>query len=231
MVPLVLLLLTPGQVATVDSAQFAKKAQVAAVAATVRIVNGSQGTTGSGVIIRTQKPFVYILTAAHVVGQAERLEVDTFSADSYPRPEKVYRSAQVIARLKGINDLALVRLSTSDRMQGCVRVCPPRLVPRRREVAVLAVGCAQGKAPTCLIKTAERKQVRKGPEAEGGVLWEVNAKSDPGRSGGPLLGRRGYLLGIASGTNDGKAYYSHISEIHSFLKQQGLKWLYEDEED
>src|SRR5262249_30656477 len=161
-------------------------------------VNPAKGTSGSGVIVFRQDPFVYILTANHVVGQAAEVEVHTYSSGPMPRLARAYRAASVVARTDGIDDLALIRLMTRDPLPSPLRICPPRLLPRAKVVPVLTVGCDEGAAPSCTVDRAEKKPVRK-PDGATGVLWEVTRKNAPGRSGGPLLDRRGYLLGVASG--------------------------------
>jgi hypothetical protein len=144
-----------------------------------------------------------------------------------PRLARVYRAASVVARTDGIDDLALIRLMTRDPLPGPLRICPPRLLPRARVVPVLTLGCDEGAAPSCTVDRAEKKPVRK-PDGATGVPWEVIRKNTPGRSGGPLLDRRGYLLGIASGTNGSKGYFSQTDAIHAFLKRSGFQFLYEE---
>ncbi len=224
------LLLVPGEIPTIEAPDFSKELQASAVTATVRIVNVDRKTQGSGVIIGANGPAVYILTAGHVVEKTERLEIHTYSAESYPKAKKVYETAQVIARLKDLNDLAIVRLSSTDQMPGSLRVCPPRLVPREKNFSALAVGCGGGNAPSCLIDRAEKKQVRRQPGGEIGFLWEGGKLPPSGRSGGPLLDKQGFVIGVCSGTNDDKGFYCHTEEVHNFLRRNGLKWLYEEKE-
>ena len=44
-----------------------------------------------------------------------------------------------------------------------------------------------------------------------------------------MVDRRGYVLGIGSGVSDGKGFYCHTADIHRFLKENGLMWLYEEQ--
>jgi S1-C subfamily serine protease len=97
---------------------------------------------GSGVIIRQPGPFVYVLTAQHVVEQAERVDVAVFSAQSYPTPDRAGLSAEVIARDKDA-DLALHRFPA----RAAARICPPRSVPDGKGFAALPVGCGVGEPP------------------------------------------------------------------------------------
>ena len=43
-----------------------------------------------------------------------------------------------------------------------------------------------------------------------------------------MVDRQGYLLGIASGVSDGKGYFADAESIQRFLRQNGLKSLYEE---
>jgi S1-C subfamily serine protease len=218
---LLLTALTAGQTETPD---FPPATREAAVAATVRIFNPARNEQGSGVILAENGPFVYILTANHIVDQAERLEIQTFSARSLPRPEAVYRSGVVFAQGKD-EDLAVLRLATSDRMPGRVHVCPPARVPKEAGFVALTVGCSNGRAPVCQQeKVTGLKRLRR-PGADPVKLWETDREPAYGRSGGPLLDRQGQLLGIASGKSGGKGYFTHPEEIQRFFKRYGLQWL------
>ena len=227
---LAFLVLAPGAIETIDSPDFPKAAQEAAVTATVRVTNAASGAEGSGAVIGRGGPFVYVLTADHVVQGADRVGVATFSARSYPRPEAVAAAAEVLAR-SAEADLAVLRLPAPDPPPGCLRVCPPALVPGGGDFPALGVGCPGG-APTCVADVVRAKRRVRRPGAEGvAAYWETEGRVAKGRSGGPLLDRRGYLIGVAGGTNADRGYYSHPEEIHAFLRRNGLKWLYDDAPD
>jgi S1-C subfamily serine protease len=217
------------KVPVIDAPGFSKEFQATAVTATVQIRNLTKKTDGSGVLIGKSAPFVYILTALHVVEEADRLEVAVFFKESFPRSKVVYRSAETISEKVGLTDLAVLRLATTDVMPGYVRLCPEGLVPTGQGMRVLTVGCDEGNPPTCLSETVAGKKLAR--RQEGGAVasfWEVDRKYVKGRSGGPLLDGRGYLLGVCSGTNREKTYFVHIEEIHGFLKRQGFRWLVEE---
>jgi hypothetical protein len=228
MIHFLLLFAVPGQVEVIDSKYFSREMQVAAVEATVRVKNAASGANGTGVIVGRSGPVVYVLTACHNAEKADRVEVVTFSKTSYPNPEQVYRSAEVVARWKE-QDLAVLRLVTRDAMPGTVHICPPRLVPTGKDFPGLTVGCRKAEAPSCQADTVrEKKVVRRGGEESTAVVWELAGAPQEGRSGGPLLDKRGYLLGVCSGGSDRKSYYCHVEVIHRFLKRNGLEWLYEE---
>jgi S1-C subfamily serine protease len=231
MIALALLLLVPGDIDVLDSKDFPKEAQVRAVTATVRVVNAAKGAEGSGALLKRNGPLVYVLTAHHVVDGAKRVEVATFSAESHPRAVAVYRAAEVIAQ-SAEADLAVLRFTTRDEMLGSMTVCPPSKVPEGKDFAALSVGCGGGGAPAAALEDVKaRRRVRK-PGADAAVIcWETARTPAKGRSGGPLLDRRGYLIGVDSGAGDGKGYYTHVEEVHTFLKRNGLAWLYEEKSD
>jgi hypothetical protein len=229
-IPLALLLLVPADIDILDSKDFPKEAQVRAVTATVRIANKAGGAEGSGVLLKRTGAVVYVLTANHVVDGAKRVDVTTFSAESHPKGAAVYRGAEVIAQ-SAEADLAVVRLTTRDEMPGSVAVCPPSRLPGGKDFVALSVGCGGGKAPACLLEDVKGKRKVRKPGADTAVLcWEAARAPAKGRSGGPLLDRRGELIGIDSGAGDGKGYYTHAEEIHTFLRRNGLKSLYEEAE-
>ena len=121
MLTLALLALVPADIDVLDSKDFPKEAQVKAVTATVRVVNAAKGSEGSGALVHKGGPFLYVLTAAHVVAGAKKVEVATFTADSHPKPAKVYREAEVLAQSDEA-DLAVLRVTTRDDPPGLLRV-------------------------------------------------------------------------------------------------------------
>jgi S1-C subfamily serine protease len=161
------------------------------------------------------------------VDGAKRVEVSTYSTASHPKPAAVYR-AEVIATADG-PDLAVLRFATRDELPASVTVCPPSKVPEGRDFAALSVGRGAGGAPAAALEDVRGKRRVHRPGADSRVLcWETAKAPAKGRSGGPLLDRRGYLIGVDSGAGDGKGYYAHVEEVHAFLKRNGLEWLYEE---
>lgn len=206
--------------------EFSGQVKASAVSATVRIVADS--SYGSGVIVAVEGPLVYILTANHVVQHSSRLEVHFPSRGAEPKRAKVFRAVQVLAS-NSDDDLAVVRIAVGQEAPAPIPICPPASVPVGGGFAALSVGCNRDDSPTAQIGIVEPKRLVQRQSDEKAVwTWPVDEAAEKGRSGGPLIDRRGLLIGIASGMNDGTSFYSHIDAIHRFLKASGLKWLYSE---
>src|SRR5471030_2332896 len=124
------LLLLPGQIEATDSADFPKALQVRAITATVRVYNPARKGEGSGVIVGKQGPFIYILTAHHFVQDANEVDITVFSEQSYPKADKVYRGAKVVARAADVRDLALIRVVIDDKGLSILPLCTRSEIPK-----------------------------------------------------------------------------------------------------
>jgi S1-C subfamily serine protease len=223
---LIYLSLLLGEIKVIDSADFSDKMQKVAVAATVKVENRSDNSVGSGIILGRRGAFVYILTAGHIVEGGRDLEISTFTEATYPKPCKTYHSVRIVAQTHDMRDLALLRVVTDDSLPSTLSLCPVRLLPEEGMFDALVVGCSQGKEPTCAVAVvAGKKKIRRETEEKGNFFWEVDRKQPAGSSGGPLVDKRGRLLGVCSGTNKDQSYYCHPDEIRAFLKKNGFDWL------
>jgi hypothetical protein len=215
---------------TVQSDQFSKELQHKALAATVRIVLPERQGEGTGVIMGRRDKTVYVLTSNHVVAKGPTVEVHTFTDASYPKPSESV-SAEVWLRWPD-DDLALLRAFTQTPPDP-LRICPPTLAPTRDKFSVLTVGCSNGAEPTCMVDRLSESNKFVKPGGRKALLWKAATPSTGGRSGGPLIDRRGYVVGICSGSANGKdgqkeGFYTHLSVIHSALDTEGVSWLYTD---
>jgi S1-C subfamily serine protease len=196
----------------------------AALEATVCVINAKASRYGSGVIVASGAPLSYILTAAHVTDGAQWLEVQSFAQ---ARPSITSRAAEVVARAPD-TDLALLRMETQDALLCAIPISPPGSIPPASGSVVISVGCDGVGGPSVLAAHLTGKRlVQKLHETPAVVVWQVNHRPKKGHSGGPLIDARGYLIGIASGSNGEEAYYCCTDDIHQFLRQCGMKWLYE----
>jgi serine protease Do len=226
--PCLLLILTATRVLAGET--FSEDVRRNASNATVLIVNSSQRSVGvgSGVIIKKEGGTVYILTARHVVESAANLEVRFFTSRSRPRPDSVHSKVSVIATGEGDSDLAILRIMTDKEVPAQLRLCLPKEAPREKSFPVLTVGC-NGKAAPSSVESRATKRTVKLPKGEGPVtLWEVEKAQQSGRSGGPMVDKRGLLLGICSGRGDGKGYFCTVEQIQELLKKEALEYLGEE---
>jgi len=169
---------------------------------------------GSGIIIATtdehrltQKDGIYILTAAHVVGNEALVKVELFdSAESLP--------AFVVSTDTG-KDLALLRLVLSNNQQLKTNICPTRLAPKDYVpyifTPVWVIGCSLGLAPRptegCITVAGSHPEQSEGSTEDSSALpqndktpayWEMNASIWPGNSGGGVFLKDTHeLIGIA----------------------------------
>jgi S1-C subfamily serine protease len=225
MIALAALCLLPGQLPTLDSQDFARDVQQKAVTATVRVVNATEAMDGSGVLLRQEGPFTYVLTANHLVGKANQVEVSIFTAASYPKADKVYKAAEVLAR-DARADLAVLRIATKDALPAPLNLCPANKVPDGKGTVVLTVGCQPNGVPLPMTDVVKAVRTVSKPGQDGKTkCWETAKGPVAGRSGGPLIDTQGRLIGVASGASGGKGYYIHLDEIRAFLKREALGWL------
>ena len=224
-----LLLLLLGQITVTESSDFPKQLQLRALTATVRVQNPLRKTEGSGVIVGKTGNLLYILTAQHIVKDGETVEIALYSEKTYPKIDQLYRNGRVVAQTADLRDLALVRVPTEEMSPGVLQLCPLADIPKTDGFSSLAVGCALGQAPTTQIGTVQKRKVRQSAKGDSAYFWEWPTEMTRGRSGGPLLDKRGYVIGICSGNSNGKGYFTHAEEIHGFLKKNAFRWLAEED--
>jgi hypothetical protein len=218
------LLLACAQFPVVDSADFSPQTQTAALAATVRIRDQSRHVKGSGVIVGSDDRGTYVLTAAHLIERIEQVEVQTFTAKSYPEAAETFAKVELVAKSDSLRDLAMLRVAAI-KTPPC-RLGPPGHALPKTPFKGLLLGCKDGKPPEAhLDEVRAAKKARREPTQEPVLFWEVAAKQAAGQSGGPLLDREGFVLGICSGNNKDASYFCHLEEIHAFLKAHNLDFL------
>ena len=215
--------LPAGRFAAIDP-HFPRSVQLAALAATVRVMHPESRQRGSGVVVARANNFVYILTAAHLVPEGppgDEVEVQFFSAADWPKPLGEVRRAVVKVRARDV-DLAVLWLVAPDATS-VLPVCPPTATRGQRlPMTVLTVGCDRS-APTAIVDRARMVKFIEVPYHAN--FYETDVAQAPGRSGGPLVDGRGYVIGVCSGTRGGKGYYVSTSEIHDVLRKNGLDWI------
>lgn len=191
--------------------------KVAVMLATVRIDTGDG--FGSGVVIKQEgKDTAYILTANHIVDGARKIEVQTFSLISSPKPAKTYTGGKVIAQAKE-PDLALIRLPIDADVPGVLPLAP-RDFDGKNFKALLG-GCAAD-SPTCKETAVIAKKHIDVPGVGKSWAWELAEAQATGKSGGPLADSQGRLIGIASKSSNDKGYCTHLDEIRTLIEKAKL---------
>ena len=215
------------QLPVVESPDFTAETQAKALAATVRVHDRSRNVDGTGVIVGINDQGTYVLTAAHLIERVDQIEVQTFTDKSYPQAAESFAKVELAAKSDSLRDLAVLRLPPK-KGPGVLRLAPGGHALPKPPFKGLVLGCTANKAPKAhLDEVVAARKARREPAQEPVLYWEVAAKQTPGQSGGPLIDRDGWVVGICSGNNKEKAYFCHLEEIHAFLKAHELEWLYE----
>jgi S1-C subfamily serine protease len=222
------ILLGLAQFPIVDSPDFKAKAQTAATAATVRVRDRGREVEGSGVICGNDDKGTYVLTAAHLIERIEQIEIQTFTAKSYPEPAATFTKVELLAKSDALRDLAVLRLPPSKTPLAALPLAPAGHAVAKAPFVCLVVGCSAGKPPRAHVEEVTAAQrARRDPAEEPALFWEVANKQDLGQSGGPLVDRDGFVLGICSGNNKMQSYFCHLDEMQAFLKAHHLERLFD----
>jgi S1-C subfamily serine protease len=210
---------------------FTPAVQQEALQATVRVVNQKKNAIGAGVILNRSGAITFVLTAAHVVDSAERVDVHVFTSKSYPKPAQIYESAAVIVRARDKQpDLAVLRVIGYGGASQGLKLCPMRELPDESKFSVLSVGCGDNHVPTLRSEQViDTVHAKKRNDSHVSSYFRTDQKPSSGRSGGPLVDSRGRLLGICSGGDNGRAFYCHLEDIHQFLRAHGLHAILNDQ--
>lgn len=187
-----------------------------------------QHSTGSGVIVDPQG---YIVTNAHVVHRARKIEVLLASLNSEEVPGRSIlrpRGELLPAELLGVDeetDLAVLKVEDSSSLTSLPFGNSEELNPGE---LVLALGSPFGLANSVtlgIVSATARQLLPEDPM----IYIQTDAPINPGNSGGPLINMKGELVGIntmivsQSGGSEGvgfaapsnivKHVYSHIREF------------------
>ena len=150
------------------TSEFPRDVQVASLLATVRIKNAANDSTGSGAVIATSGPFVYILTAKHVVAEATTVKVQTFSEASYPAAEEDHVAN--VVRQSRTADLALVRYASPKQGPEPLKVVPTSS-PSLTEFQSFSVGCNGPSPPTCVADHVTRPLRIRRDDGTTNMMW------------------------------------------------------------
>ncbi len=174
------------------------------------VVIGKQRTIGSGVIV---DPEGYIVTNAHVVKGAEKIEVIVPPppiAQNAPDTSQASREQTYDARIVGVArqlDLAVIKIEAHKLSAIPIRKA---VLPKQGEM-VFAFGSPEGlrNSVTMGVVSAVARQ----PDPDSPLVYvQTDTPINPGNSGGPLVDADGELVGIntfilsSSGGNQGLGF-------------------------
>jgi S1-C subfamily serine protease len=204
-------------------AHFPESIRNTALQSTIRIVAPKAGKLGSGVAVAQRDGYCYALTAQHVVAKAVRLDV----VAQVDGEAKTFTDVEVVAGLPE-SDLALIRFPVKSATITYLRLAEKsRLAKKDFPIPVLNSGWQGNDGPTCAEDQALARVFLRHPERRIAYFcWQTKEPSEEGRSGGPLINAKGELIGICSGNLEGKSYFTHLDEIHYFIrKHSSCPWL------
>jgi hypothetical protein len=105
--------------------------------------------------------------------------------------------------------------------------CPKDKRSFRLPMSVMTVGALADGPPDIKFDTVRARKLLRKPDGTEALYWEADIPQRVGRSGGPMIGPGGYVIGIASGTWHKKGYYSYINEMQRSLADNGFGWLFD----
>ena len=183
----------------------------------VLIVNTQEKSIGSGFVVSSDSSGSDILTAAHVVGAAEAVQVYINSDVSVAYRAKVVRTDKT-------HDLALIHLSKGNLPAATI-------ASSASEGNAIATAGYPIASMDFLVTTNELKpSLHEGVISAvrlGGMIIEHSAVTDHGNSGGPIFeADSGYVVGVVLGVfkNTQGAYVgAGYKSINDFLASSGVK--------
>ena len=188
------------------------------------VVIGRQRAIGSGFVI---DPEGYIITNAHVVAGAQRVQVvvpeSTSDASSSIQAILTARTNIVPARVVGVaKDIDLALLKVDNVKLAALSLAPYRNI-RQGEV-VLAFGSPEGLRNTVTFGVVSSVARQIDPDSPM-VYIQTDAPINPGNSGGPLINVDGEVIGIntfilsQSGGNEGLGFAIPSSVVNVAYQQ------------
>ncbi|MCY2973370.1 MAG: serine protease [Planctomycetota bacterium] len=169
-----------------------------------------------------------VMTACHVVKDKEGLVVAGFRRIGLELERTEYRAITVLAYNEDA-DLARIFVETPDTPAKVVQIAmkseemeertESKKIPERGVAAWGLSWTGDGRPIPRLSKIREHRYAQRESGRRVVGYWVIDSSSVPGMSGGPLLDRNGFLIGIASGNSGGAAYYLDEIEISRLINR------------
>jgi S1-C subfamily serine protease len=179
---------------------------------------------GTGVVIGTKDDFAYLLTAAHVIGDFDAVDLIFTSRSRYPKPDWHPANVEVLARWPD-PDVALLRFRLNGHAVSVLPLAPAWQRPKTFPVRAKSIGVGRGPAATLRAETLQGKEFVTRTGKQPAFFWRTEAGPEAGRSGGPLLDGHDRVIGLAAAASGANGYYAHHDEILAGLKRAGEGWL------
>ncbi len=160
---------------------------------TVNVASGSQGGTGSGIIIKSDG---FILTNNHVVTLDSQTQASANQV-TVTLPDGTTKAATVVGT-DTADDLAVIKVATSGLSAASFASSSALVVGQ----TVVAMGAPLGLSNTVTsgIVSALARPVATGSGASAAIFdaIQTDAAINPGNSGGPLVDLNGHVVGVNS---------------------------------
>lgn len=168
--------------------------------------------SGSGVIIEHQGDIGFILTNAHVVGNADPVTVTLWDERQY--------AGQVLGKDEGL-DLAVIQIA-ADSLQAIPTADSEQVRPGEWAIAIGSPLGLNNTVTVGIISAVGRSSTDARTHFHQGPFIQTDAAINPGNSGGPLLNEAGHLIGINTavlGGTQGIGFAIPIHTAQTFLEQ------------
>ena len=176
-----------------------------------------QNGLGSGVLISAEG---LILTAAHVVNNADKLTVQLLSGKTY---KATILSSIVIA------DLALIKIDSPPKNLAFIEPSDSDNIDIGEEI--LVIGAPYGLAHTLTVGHLSGRRLQSDNKLIALELLQTDAAVNQGNSGGPVLDKKGRLIGIIShiasqsGGNEGLGFAVSINMAKRVILNEPPIWF------
>lgn len=176
----------------------------------------TSSSLGTGTLINDEG---LILTAAHVVNNADSLTIDVKGRGIYKA--KVLSSYQPA-------DIAIIKLITNEKGFSFATLGDSKTAKVGNEVFV--IGTPYGLSHTLTVGHLSGRRVHKGIIGEIEFL-QTDAAINQGNSGGPLFNQQGQLIGVVSyietqsGGNEGLGFAASSNMVKRILLEQPTIWF------
>jgi S1-C subfamily serine protease len=196
--------------------------------ATIQLYSKEANRTGTGVIIGNKAGYYYALTSEHVLRGKQTFVARGWFDGNKESPVEFSRFELLWSEPEP--DLACIRFFGEMTKIEPAKLALPRQELKKFPLNVFSIGWHEGANPTIVQDQALARKLVKNPKGWSGFFWQTQKEAIVGRSGGPLLNDQGHVIGICSGTQEGRGYYTHLDEIrHSIRNNTRTSWLLDSE--